>query len=178
MRAKLDLSFDYSDLGWVTGRMGAYAEALAWHRRALALRQEAARADPNDMRAAKAVASSTKRIGMTLRKMGNFDEAVAESQRAVALYDDLTKGSTAEWSTVEELADAHSDLADALVDLAARRGTPPARQLEYRARAIAEYLKAVALYEGLRDKGVLPKAHEKYIAEYKEDIEKVRRAAQ
>ena len=178
MRAKLDLSFDYSDLGWVTGRMGAYAEALAWHRRALALRQEAARADPNDMRAAKAVASSTKRIGTTLRGMGNLDEAVAESQRAVALYDDLTKGSTAEWSTVEELADAHSDLADALVDLAARRGTPPARQLEYRARAIAEYLKAVALYEGLRDKGVLPKAHEKYIAEYKEDIEKVRRAAQ
>jgi non-specific serine/threonine protein kinase/serine/threonine-protein kinase len=178
MRAKLDLSFDYSDLGWVTGRMGTFTEALAWHRRALALREEAARADPNDVRAVKAVAASTKRIGTTLRKMGNFDEAVAESQRAVALYEDLTKRSTAEWSTVEELADAHSDVGDAWVDLAARRGTPAARRQEYRARAIAEYQNAVALYEGLRDKGVLPKAHEKYIAEYKEDIEKVRRAAQ
>ena len=79
---------------------------------------------------------------------------------------------------MEELADAHSDVADALVDLAGRRGTSAARQRESRARAIAEYQKAVALYEGLRDKGVLPKAHEKYIAEYKEDIEKVRRGAQ
>jgi non-specific serine/threonine protein kinase/serine/threonine-protein kinase len=178
LRAKLDLSFDYSDLGWVTGRMGAYADALAWHRRALALREEAARADPNDVRAAKAVAASTTRIGTTLRKMGDPGGALAELQRAVALYEDLTKRSTAEWATVEQLADAHSDVADALVDLAARRGTPPPRRRECRARAIAGYQKAVALYEGLRDKGVLPKAHEKYIAEYKEDIEKVRRAAQ
>ncbi len=178
MRAKLDLSFDYSDLGWVTARMEAYTDALAWHRRALELRQEAARADPNDMRAARAVAASTTRIGTTLRKMGNFDEGLVESQRAVELYEDLTKRSTADWSTVEELADAHTDVADVLVALAARRGTPPARQQDCRARAIAEYQKGVALYEGLRDKGVLPKAHEKYIAEYKGDIEKLRRAAQ
>jgi non-specific serine/threonine protein kinase/serine/threonine-protein kinase len=178
LRAKLDLSFDYSDLGWVTARMGAYTEALAWHRRALSLREEAARADPDDVRAARGVAASTKRIGTTLGKMGDFDGALAELQRAVALYEDLTRRSTADWATVEELADAHSDAADALVDLAARRGTPAARQRDDRARAIAEYQKAVALYEGLRDKGVLPKAHEKYIAEYKEDIEKVRRAGQ
>jgi len=178
MRAKLDLSFDYSDLGWVMARMGTYPEALASHRRALALREEAARADPNDVRAAKGVASSTTRIGTTLRRMGNFDEALAESQRAVALYEDLTRRSTADWATVEDLADTHSDVAEALVGLAARRGAPAARRQDYRARAIAEYQKAVALYEGLRDQGVLPKAHEKYIAEYKEDIEKVRRGAQ
>ena len=177
MRAKLDLSFDYSDLGWVMARMGTYAEALASHRRALALREEAAQADPNDFRAAVAVANSTVRLGTTLRKMGDFDGALAESQRAAALYADLIRRSTADWTTVESLANAHSDVADELVDLAARRGAPPARQPEFRARAIAEYRKALELYEGLRDKGVLPKAHEQYIAELKEDVEKVRRAA-
>jgi non-specific serine/threonine protein kinase/serine/threonine-protein kinase len=177
MRAKLDLSFDYSDLGWVMGRMGAYTEALASHRRALALREEASRADPNDVRAAKAVASSTTRIGNLLRNMGDLDGSLTESQRAIVLYDDLAKRAATDWSTVEDRADAHSDLADTLVALAARRGTAAARQQEYRARAIAEYQRALALYEGLRDKGVLPKAHEKYITELKEDVEKVRRAA-
>jgi hypothetical protein len=74
------------------------------------------------------VASSTTRIGTTLRRMGNFDEALAESQRAVALYEDLTRRSTADWATVEDLADTHSDVAEALVGLAARRGAPAARR--------------------------------------------------
>jgi non-specific serine/threonine protein kinase/serine/threonine-protein kinase len=177
MRAKLDLWFDYSDLGWVMARMGTYTEALSSHRRALALREEAARADPNDVRAAAAVASSIARISSTLRRMGNFDEAQAESQRAVALFEDLTTRSRADWTIIEDLANAHSDVADVLADLAARRGVTAARQQEFRARAIAEYRKAIELYEGLRAKGVLPKAHEKYIADLKEDVEKVRRAA-
>ena len=109
--------------------------------------------------------------------MGDLDGSLTESQRAIVLYDDLAKRAATDWSTVEDRADAHSDLADTLVALAARRGTAAARQQEYRARAIAEYQRALALYEGLRDKGVLPKAHEKYITELKEDVEKVRRAA-
>jgi hypothetical protein len=38
-----------------------------------------------------------------------------------------------------------------------RRGAAPARQQECRARTIAEYQKALELYEVLREKGVLPK---------------------
>jgi hypothetical protein len=69
MRAKLDLSYDYSDLGWVAARMGSDGDALASHRRALALREEAARVDPNGQRAAISVASSTNRIANLLHKM-------------------------------------------------------------------------------------------------------------
>ena len=108
--------------------------------------------------------------------MGNFDEALAELQRAVALYEDATRRSKEEWGTVVNLAEAHDDVAEVLVDLAARRGTPAARQQEWRARALAEDRKALALYEGLRDKGVLPKTREQRIAELKEAVEKLRRA--
>jgi eukaryotic-like serine/threonine-protein kinase len=177
MRAKLDLSFDYSDLGWVTARMGTYHEALAWHQRALALREEAARADPNDARAASAVANSTARIGRTLRESGDFDGALAESQRAVTLFEDMTKRSKTDWTAVLSLADAHNDVAEALADLAARRGTSAARQQEGRTRAIAEYRKAIEMYEDLRKRGALPKGGEKYIPEMKEKVEKLRRAA-
>jgi tetratricopeptide (TPR) repeat protein len=158
--------------------MGAYPESLASNRRALGLREEAARADPNDQRAATAVAASTKRIGTTLHSMGNLDEALAESQRAVALYEDVTRRSKEDWGLVLSLAEAHDDVADVLMDLAARRGIPAARQQEWRARALAEDREALALYEGQRDKGALPKAQEKRIAELKETVEKIRRAAQ
>jgi len=99
-------------------------------------------------------------------------------QRAIVLYDDLAKRAATDWSIVEERADSHAYLANTLSALAARRGIPAARQQEYRLRAIAEYQSALALYEGLRDKGVLPKAHEKNITELKEQVEKVRRGAQ
>jgi len=178
MRAKLDLSFDYSDLGWVTTRVGSLDEALVWHRRALALREEAAQADPNDVRAVTGVAASTTRIGITLRKMGDLDQALTVGQRAVALYENLSKTARGDWGTVTELADAICDVADTLADHAARHGAPAAVQQEYRARALAEYQKSLALYEGLKAKGLLPKSRESDIAELKEDIEKVRRAAQ
>jgi tetratricopeptide (TPR) repeat protein len=175
MRAKIDLSYDYSDLGWVMTQMGAYKEALVSHRRALALREEAAKADPNDLRAATAVASTTYRIGKTLLAMGDFEAAVQESQRAIGLYETLTVRSRAEWSLLVDLASAHWDIADELAAWAARRGTSAARQRELRSRSLADYGKALALLEDLREKGVLPKAQEKYIAELRGDAEKVRR---
>ena len=62
-RAQLDLSYDYSDLGWVTTRLGDQPAALAFYRKAQALRQSAAAADPKDHRAAVSLASITERIG-------------------------------------------------------------------------------------------------------------------
>src|SRR5581483_10310244 len=58
-RASMDLSFDYSDLGWVLSRLKDDSGALASHMKALKIRQEAAKSDPDDVRAASAVASST-----------------------------------------------------------------------------------------------------------------------
>jgi len=54
-----------------------------------------------------------------------------------------------------------SEVADTLVGLVARRGPQAAHQQKFRARASAGYQKALALYDGLRDRGVLPKANEK-----------------
>jgi len=165
MSAKLDLSYDYSDLGWVAGRMNNFDDALASHRHALALRQEAATADPNDVRAAVAVAASTDRIAKVLRSKGDYPGAMAALRDAAARYEKLTSRPSPDWQTVHDLAETHDDIAETLVMMGDRKGTPPAQRQALRAQAAGEYRQARELYQGLKDRGVLPKIYFQHIGE-------------
>jgi len=148
MRAKMDLSYDYSDLGWIAGRMGDQEAALAAYRRTLAMRMAVAAADPNDFRAATAVASATSKIGVELEKQKKFAEAQPELRRATVLYEELARRPGALWTVLRDLAEVHVDNAEVIVAL----GRP-----NWRTLAAAEYAAARRLYEGLRDRGALPK---------------------
>ena len=148
MRAKVDLSYDYSDLGWAAGVMNDPEAALAFYRRALDLRQQAADADPRNVRAAQGVATSTWRIGTVLRRMGRLHESLAELQRASALFETLTHGRPADWTTIKSMADVHADLAALWLAM-----VPPDRE-----KAAAEYGHARRLMADLRDRGLMPKA--------------------
>jgi tetratricopeptide (TPR) repeat protein/predicted Ser/Thr protein kinase len=145
-RAQLDLSYDYSDLGWVTIRLGDQPAALALYRKAQALRQSAAAADPKDYRAAVSLASISERIGSQLRRMGDLPAARQETQQAIALWKKLADRPGSAWSNISNLADTHDEFADIYIDMKAYP------------RAVAEYEHAIDLYVSLRDRGVLPKA--------------------
>src|SRR5258708_28206492 len=138
-RAAMDLSYDYSDLGWVASHMDALPQALAAMRRAQDLRLAATQADPNDFRAAFAFASITGRIGGLLEKMGNAESSLAELEKALSLWTVLAQRPSVEWTTITELADANRDVAKAHATMAARRSSPPL------------WLKAAGLYEKARD---------------------------
>ncbi len=158
MRAKIDLSFDLSDLGWAAGQANRLEDALEFHRVALELRQQAAQADPHDFRAATVVAASMKRIGLVLRKMAKPHEALAELEQAAARYRELSGRPGADWATVRSLAETDEDIAETWIDLAqARNRADRERRADYLAAA-AEYEQARALLAGLRDQGKLPKS--------------------
>jgi hypothetical protein len=70
------------------------------------------------------------------------------------------------------------DIAETLVDLGARGGTPAEQRQGLRNRAAGEYRKARELYEGLRARGVLPAVEVKHIVELQGEEDKLRRAAQ
>lgn len=141
-RGQLDLSYDYSDLGWVTGQIGDLPAALAYHRKALALRQSAAAADPNDYRAAVAVASSTQRIGGILLRIGDRAAAIQATQHSVALFKELADRPGSSTNATRNLADAHQRLAEAYIGTKAYP------------RAAAEYDQAAALDVTLKNRGV------------------------
>lgn len=176
-RARLDLSYDYSDLGWVAARLGNYEQALTSHRRALALRTEAAKADPNDFRAALAEASSTDRIGALLHRMGDLKGSLATLQLAIQRFENLTDSPDVDWRAVQYLADTHVDAAETLAALAAKQAAPAARQ-RYTDRALSEYERARETYSRLLDQGVLPKAMLKTISDIQTAESALKRGAQ
>jgi non-specific serine/threonine protein kinase/serine/threonine-protein kinase len=132
-RAQLDLSYDYSDLGWVTIRLGDQPAALALYRKAQALRRSAADADPNDNRAATALASITERVGNQLRRIHDLPGALLEMQRAVVLWKRLADRPGSSWTNISNLADTHDEFADVFIDM---KAFP---------RAVAEYEQAIQL---------------------------------
>ena len=136
-RAQLDLSYDYSDLGWVTVRLGDQPAALAFYRKAQALRQSAAAADPNDHRAAVSLASITERVATQLRRTHDLAAALQESQHAIALWKDLAERPGSGWNNTLELADTHDECAEVYI---AMKNFP---------RAVAEYEEAIRLYSSL-----------------------------
>jgi tetratricopeptide (TPR) repeat protein len=168
-RAKLDLSYDYSDLGWVAGRLGKHQDSLESYRKVLALRTEVSDADPKDQRAAEALASAVAKMGITLRSLGDLAGSERELRRAIAMQQGWIQRPDAHWSAVRALALVHDDLADTLEDQCKAARAPVCVQ------AAAELALELGMLEDLRRKGLLPKADDKLIAATKDREAKLRR---
>jgi tetratricopeptide (TPR) repeat protein len=164
-REQLDLSYDYSDLGWVTIRLGDLPQALELYRKGLELRKSAAAADPNNYRAALSVAASTERIGGVLRLMGDYPGALKQTQQAVALWKELAERPGSPWSTSREFADTHAELGEVYIEM---------KNFQ---RAAAEYDQAAAIFRQLRQRGVLPKSLEPQADKLKAQADKCRLSA-
>jgi tetratricopeptide (TPR) repeat protein len=178
MRAKLDLSFDLSDLGWVASETNRLGDALDFHHRALELREQAAQADPRDFRAATTVAASMKRIGLVLKNMAKPREALAELQQAAVRFDELSRRSGSGWAIVRSLAETHEDIADTWIDLAKVLNASAAQRSADYLAAAREYDQSRSLLAGLRDQGKLPKSDWPRVDEQAALAEKARRKAQ
>ena len=171
IRAKLDLSYDYSDLGWVDGRLGKYVDSLAAYRRVRALREEAVRADPQDQRAADSLASGVVRMANALRHTGDLQGSEEELRRAIGMYEDMTRRGWSSWAMVRAKAGVHDDLADTLEEECAKSAGGRACL----SRVSAEVATELSLLEGLQQQGLLPKADAKLIDDAKEREAKLKR---
>jgi tetratricopeptide (TPR) repeat protein len=82
-RARLDLTYGYSDMGLILRGLGRFPEALQQYRKAGKIRAEAAAADPRDARAAGGLATTTMRIADLLAAMGDRRQAEPAYLQAV-----------------------------------------------------------------------------------------------
>ena len=159
-RAKLDLSFDYGDLGWVAGRLGRFDDSLGAYRRSFALRAEAAQADPRDQRAAGSLAAAGGRVGIALRRVGDLEGAERELRRSIAAYQGLVGSGRAGWETSKSLAMMYDELAGTLEE----RCEKTHGGAGCRARAAAQLNAERDLLQDLHARGVLSKADEAYLS--------------
>jgi non-specific serine/threonine protein kinase/serine/threonine-protein kinase len=164
----LDLSYDYSDLGWLAGKTGDYSAALALYRRTLDLRTPAVQADRQDHRAAMSLAGAWNKIGITLRRLGNLPSSLDALQRAAKVYEGTLGKDSKEWGSLRSQAENYDDIGEVLQDM---------HLSDSQARAGAAYRQARLIYEDLRDRGLLPASYLPRIAEIAAEERKVKPAA-
>jgi serine/threonine-protein kinase len=103
-QALYDLSESYSRVGDVQEGLGSMHEALAAHRRALAIREALAAAQPANLQLRSALARAHFRIGIVLRPMGRLRDAIRSLERSLAIDEGLVRDNPTEVLFQEDLA--------------------------------------------------------------------------
>jgi serine/threonine-protein kinase len=103
-QARSQLSEAFVRLGNIHSDIGAKREALAAHRRALAIQEALIAADPADHRMKSASVRVSTRIGVFLRDLGLLDDAARSLVRGLAISEALVRDHPTVVSYKEELA--------------------------------------------------------------------------
>ncbi|HUI55037.1 MAG TPA: hypothetical protein VLY04_08705, partial [Bryobacteraceae bacterium] len=101
-RAKMDLSYDYSDWGYTLVRLGDPRAAIEQYAKAEKIREELAAADPRDQRAANGLVSIEYRMGIALAENGArkasqqaFLKAAGHAEGMIKTFPDQQSGKAA-----------------------------------------------------------------------------------
>jgi serine/threonine-protein kinase len=129
----------YYFIAFVLSGTGKPEEALAWHRKALAIYQKLADANPTVTQFQSNLAWSHNDIGSVLNNTGKLEEALASYRQALAIRQKLADANPTVTQFQSELAWSHSDIGLAL----SRTGKPE--------EALASQRKALAIRQKLVD---------------------------
>ena len=138
-RSRKALAAGYFQLGELTDKIGSKPEALAVHRKALAVRRELAAAEGADVETRLDVARSLEKVGLLLRATGDNAGALAAFEEALAIDRKLADDNPAVTDYQSGLASIHLGLGPLL----SGTGKPSEAEVEYR--------KSLATYQKLAD---------------------------
>ncbi len=110
---QLDLSFDYSNLGGMYFGAGQQSLGLGYFAKAIALREQLATSDPQDMRVRERLSWLLAQTASRLFQAGRYAEAAAHHRRSLEWGKGIAPRSWANWSP----GDTYVSLAEALVKL-------------------------------------------------------------
>jgi serine/threonine protein kinase/tetratricopeptide (TPR) repeat protein len=109
-KSRQALAAAYYQLGKLTDMIGSKPEALAVHRKALALWRELANANPAATQFQSELTASHERIGLLLRDTGKLDEALTELRMSLAISQKLVDANPADSAFQSHLADIHHNI--------------------------------------------------------------------
>ena len=149
--ARMDVTFDMSDIGFILWRSGDLRGALEQYDRVRTMRESLVRADPKDTRARLSLANTLSRLGAVLWSLGKREDALADQRSALALLDALAVAVPTDIGVQEALADVLARLGIGYARLDA--GAPKATSCR---RARPFLVRGLATYHGLAAKHPLP----------------------
>jgi tetratricopeptide (TPR) repeat protein len=152
--AQMDVTYAYSDIGYILRNQGDLPAALANYRKAEKVRTALVAADQRDQRARSGLASAYSNIGQILWAMGDRQGAVASHQRALQIRELLLAENPVNRGQQEDVAVTCLDLGNGYAQLAAKSSRPENGLALWR-KARSYFQRAAQMIANLKGAGAL-----------------------
>jgi non-specific serine/threonine protein kinase/serine/threonine-protein kinase len=151
-QARLDLSFDLSEIAEHLKETGDLAEALRLYRQVQSIREELAAADPNDAQLRLRVVTAGKGMAEVLEKMGRPESALVEYRAAAVRAEAAVAAVPADPRNRSALAEIEVGIGTNEDWIAARSGAD--RASEHRRRSCDAYVRASQVLQSIMKDGI------------------------
>jgi tetratricopeptide (TPR) repeat protein len=145
--AKLDLSFDFSEMGYIYQEQGELREALKQYRDALGLRLTLADADPQDARTQGRLSYMYLRLAGVFLKQGDWHASLAHAQRTIQISGNILTANPVDTVNLSYVAEAQSYIGDAERAMSVK--VVGAEAVPHRQRACSSYRQSLNAYREL-----------------------------
>ncbi|HEV3198041.1 MAG TPA: protein kinase [Bryobacteraceae bacterium] len=151
--ARLDLSFDLSEIASHVEATGDLSRALELCRQAQSIRKELAAADPQNAQFRLRVATAGKSLGGMLAKMGRLDEALGEYRASAGVAEAAIRAVPADPRNRETLGELEMGIASTEERIATRSAGGPGTR-EHLQKSCRAYARAAEVLTALAREGI------------------------
>ena len=153
VRARREVAFACSNLGYVLQSNGDYAQALAYQRRSLSLRADIAMRDPQSAQAAYDLFQGEDDLCATLTMAGEINEAIEHGTKAAATMEKLLASDPTNVANRRNAGICFDNLATAAARAGAEEARPKLERIQRWQDAIEWYEKSREIFVTLRAQG-------------------------
>jgi serine/threonine protein kinase len=128
LSARYNITFSYSDTGYILKKRGELDAALSYYHKALAIRAAMAAADPRDTRARSGLGNTHDYIGELLMMKGNYLPALDSFKQALSIREALARSDPADQQGRFLVAESEGHIGQLYVAMAAATRAAPKKQ--------------------------------------------------
>jgi serine/threonine protein kinase len=155
VRARYNITFTYSDTGFILSKQGHFEAALKYYGQALDIRAALVAADPQDTRAREGLSKTYTYIGAILQQKGDTAASLDSYRQALAIREALVQKQPANEAFRLSVAESQSSIGDLFAEMAFKAQAHRDRELALCRRAHLWLLKAMPVYLQRKAQGKL-----------------------
>jgi tetratricopeptide (TPR) repeat protein len=155
VRARYNITFTYSDTGFILSKQGHFEAALKYYGQALDIRAALVAADPQDTRAREGLSKTYTYIGAILQQKGDTAASLDSYKQALAIREALVQKQPANEAFRFSVAESQSNLGDLYAEMAFKAQAHRDRELALCRSSHQWLVKSVPVYMQRKAEGKL-----------------------
>ncbi len=172
VKTRFNITFTYSDTGYILGLQGDFDAALSHYRKALQIRAALAAADQPDTKARYGLANTHTYIGWNLQQKGDFAGALDSYKKGLALRELLSEKDPANEPLRFNIAQSQANIGDVYAAMALRPKIAPGDELTYCRQSELWNRRAFPMWLQMKAQGKVAPSDLEMLAKINQNLEK------